>query len=178
MPLYYKSGSSWVEFSSNPYPIGTLYYATKDVSPAPLVGGTWTKVIISSKEELVGYVAEATETDPADLYGYVSNYSFFHDGSKVTGTFTWNQGRTNTNRDIVLFSGLPTVSSPQTVESVNDTDISIREEGQLVLCGNRNFDWGRGYSISISYTSNQMLGGHPSFTNELLNLFFGGGLDG
>lgn len=44
MPLYYKSGSSWVEFSSNPYPIGTLVM-NKDVdtSPAALVGGTWEK---------------------------------------------------------------------------------------------------------------------------------------
>lgn len=163
MPLYYKSGSSWIEFSSNPYPIGTLYYATKDVSPAPLVGGTWTKVIISNKEELVGYVAEA---EGSSYYGDVLNYSFFHDGSKVTGTFTWYQGATGTNGSILLFSGLPTVSSSQTAGSVNgNTNISINVEGQLVLHGNRNLDYGRKYPVSISYTSNQMLGG-ASFVYE------------
>lgn len=178
MPLYYKSGSSWVEFSSNPYPIGTLYYATKDVSPAPLVGGTWTKVITSSKEELVGYVAEAIE-EPSHFYGYVSNYSFFHDGSKVTGTFTWNQGATSSGNRILLFSGLPTVSSSQTAGNISGVaPISIETDGRLILSSDQNLDYRRGYFVSISYTSNQMLGGHPSFTNELLNLFFGGGLDG
>ena len=158
MPLYYKSGSSWIEFSSNPYPIGTLYYATKDVSPAPLVGGTWTKVIISKKEELIGYVAEATDAQYG--YGSVSNYSFFHDGSKVTGTFTWRQGSTAGNQDVLLFSGLPTVSSTQTAGNVNrERSISINTEGQLILHGNRNLDWGSSYLVSISYTSNQMLGG-------------------
>lgn len=48
MPLYYKSGSSWVEFNPNPYPIGTLYYATKDTSPASLVGGNWNKRAMST----------------------------------------------------------------------------------------------------------------------------------
>ena len=164
MPLYYKSGSSWVEFSSNPYPIGTLYYATKDVSPAPLVGGTWTKVVISNKEELTGYVAEATDMD---YWGKVSNYSFFHDGSKVTGTFTWNQGRNSGSAQITLFSGLPTVSSTQTVGRVNgNNSISINTEGQLILHGNRNLDYTRGYPVSISYTSNQMLGGGASFVYE------------
>ena len=157
MPLYYKSGSSWVEFNPNPYPIGTLYYATKDVSPAPLVGGTWTKVIISSKEELAGYVAEATDRE---YYGSVSNYSFFHDGSKVTGTFTWNQGRTSGSQQILLFSGLPTVSSTQTVGRVNgERDISIDTNGNLYLNGNRFSGWNDTFSVSISYTSNQMLGG-------------------
>lgn len=163
MPLYYKSGSSWVEFNPNPYPIGTLYYATKDVSPAPLVGGTWTKVIISSKEELVGYVAEATDRE---YYGSVSNYSFFHDGPKVTGTFTWRQGSTAGNQNVLLFSGLPTVSSSQTVGNVNGKrSISIDTEGQLILHGNRDLDWGSSYFVSISYTSNQMLGG-ASFVYE------------
>ena len=160
MPLYYKSGSSWVEFNPNPYPIGTLYYATKDVSPAPLVGGTWTKVIISSKEELVGYVAEAANAPQYGGYGTVSNYSFFHDGSKVTGTFTWRQGSTSGSRDVLLFSGLPTVSSSQTAGNVNGThNISINTEGELILHGNRNLDYGSNYLVSISYTSNQMLGG-------------------
>ena len=164
MPLYYKSGSFWVEFNPNPYPIGTLYYATKDVSPAPLVGGTWTKVIISSKEELVGYVAEATDTEYG--YGSVSNYSFFHDGSKVTGTFTWNQGRTSGSQQILLFSGLPTVSSTQTVGSVNgERSISIDTSGNLYLNGNRFSGWNDTFPVSISYTSNQMLGG-ASFVYE------------
>lgn len=165
MPLYYKSGSSWIEFSSNPYPIGTLYYATKDVSPAPLVGGTWTKVIISSKEELVGYIAEAIGALSSG-FGIVSNYSFFHDGSKVTGTFTWQQGSMSGSRDVLLFSGLPTVSSPQTVGNVNGKNsISINTEGQLILHGNRNLDYTSKYPVSISYTSNQMLGG-ASFVYE------------
>lgn len=165
MPLYYKSGSSWVEFSSNPYPIGTLYYATKDVSPAPLVGGTWTKVIISSKEELVGYVVEAIE-NPNHFYGYVSNYSFFHDGSKVTGTFTWNQGASSGNRNILLFSGLPTVSSSQAAGNISgDAPILIDTEGRLMLYDDRNLDYGGEYPVSISYTSNQMLGG-ASFVYE------------
>lgn len=158
MPLYYKDNdNTWKEFATNPYPIGTLVSLTKDNSPATLVGGTWTKVVISNTEELIGYVAEAT--DP-DYYGSVSNYSFFHDGSEVTGTFTWNQGRTSGSQQILLFSGLPTVSSTQTVGSVNgENSVSIDTGGNLYLNGNRFSGWNDTFPVSISYTSNQMLGG-------------------
>lgn len=165
MPLYYKSGSSWTEFNPNPYPIGTLYYATKDVSPAPLVGGTWTKGIIDNKGELVGYVAEAT--DPDGAYGYVLNYSFFYSGSKVTGTFTWHQGTSFGGNNILLFSEFPTVSSYQIAGSVNGTqNISINTEGQLVLQSNFGLASRRDYPVSISYTSNQILGTGASFVYE------------
>lgn len=165
MPLYYKDNdNTWKEFATNPYPIGTLVSLTKDNSPATLVGGTWTKVVISNTEELIGYVVEAREQDYG--YGWVSNYSFFHDGSKVTGTFTWNQGSTAGSQDVLLFSGLPTVSSSQTAGTLDrNHTVSINTLGNLVLHGNRNLDWGGQYVVKISYTSNQMLGG-ASFVYE------------
>ena len=165
MPIYYKDNNTWKEFNPNPYPIGTLVSLTKDNSPATLVGGTWTKVIISSKEELVGYVAEAIE-DPSHFYGYVSNYSFFHDGSKVTGNFIWNQGASYSGNRILLFSGLPTVSSSQTAGIISGgATISIETDGRLMLSSDRDLDYRRQYFVSISYTSNQMLGG-ASFVYE------------
>ena len=144
MPLYYKDNdNTWKEFATNPYPIGTLVSLTKDNSPATLVGGTWTKVIISYKEELVGYVVEAIE-NPNHFYGYVSNYSFFHDGSKVTGTFSWNQGASSGNNRILLFSGLPTVSSSQPAGIISgDATISIETDGSLILSSDRKLTSGR-----------------------------------
>ena len=159
MPLYYKQNSSWKEFSPNPYPIGTLYYATKDVSPASLVGGTWKKLDVSSKEELTGIIAEPLPSD----YGSITNFAFYHDGSKVTGTFTYRSGRGSAS-SLLILSGLPTIASAsKVVGSISATSgtcsIVLKQNGELELHDIYNLDWGRTYTTSVSYTTNQTLGG-------------------
>lgn len=158
MPLYYKHNTSWKEFNPNPYPIGTLYYATKDVSPASLVGGTWKKLDVSSKEELTGIVAEPVSSED----GRVTQFAFYHDGSKVTGSFTWRNG--SGSGTVCILSGLPTIASAsQVVGSISATDgtcgILLKQNGELWLQNLNNLDWSRTYTASISYTTNQMLGG-------------------
>ena len=158
MPLYYKQNTSWKEFNPNPYPIGTLYYATKDVSPASLVGGTWKKLDVSSKEELTGIVAKPIASED----GRVTNFAFYHDGSKVTGTFTWRNG--NSSYSVLpILSGLPTIASASKVVgsfsgSSGTCSIVIKQNGELELHDTYNLDWGRTYTTSVSYTTNQMLG--------------------
>ena len=161
MPLYYKQNSSWKEFSPNPYPIGTLYYATKDVSPASLVGGTWKKLDVSSKEELTGIVAKPVSSDN----GRVTQFAFYHDGSKVTGTFTWRNGNSSYTA-LPILSGLPTIASAsKVVGSISEPtthgtcNIVIKQNGELELHDTYNLSWGKSYTASISYTTNQMLGG-------------------
>lgn len=159
MPLYYKQNSSWKEFNPNPYPIGTLYYATKDVSPASLVGGTWKKLNVSSKEELTGIIAELVPSDA----GRVTEFAFYHDGSKVTGTFTWRNGHSGYSV-LSILSGLPTIASAsQVVGSISALDgtcsIVIKQNGELELHDTYNLNWGETYTASVSYTTNQMLGG-------------------
>ena len=159
MPLYYKQNSSWKEFNPNPYPIGTLYYATKDVSPASLVGGTWKKLDVSSKEELTGIVAKPLPSED----GKVTEFAFYHEGSKVTGTFTWRNGNSSYTA-LPILSGLPTIASASQVigyffASSGAASIVIKQNGELELHDTYNLDWGRTYTASVSYTTNQMLGG-------------------
>ena len=158
MPLYYKQNTSWKEFNPNPYPIGTLYYATKDVSPASLVGGTWKKLDVSSKEELTGIIAKPVPSDA----GKVTEFAFYHDGSKVTGTFTWRNGSSSYSQ-LTILSGLPTIASASQVigslvASSGAAGIVIKQNGELELRDTYNLDWGRTYTTSVSYTTNQMLG--------------------
>lgn len=158
MPLYYKQNTSWKEFNPNPYPIGTLYYATKDVSPASLVGGIWKKLDVSSKEELTGIVAESV----ASNIGKLTDFAFYHDGSEVTGTLTW-RNNTGNSYGVYVLSGLPTIASAsQVVGTFSYSDackIVLTREGKILLEGTEILPTYTSYTASVSYTTNQMLGG-------------------
>ena len=158
MPLYYKQNSSWKEFNPNPYPIGTLYYATKDVSPASLVGGTWKKLDVSSKEELTGIIAKPISS----TIGTLTDFAFYHDGSEVTGTITWLNGNA-AGTEVYVLSGLPTVPSSQTIGGFlagrDSCRIYITKQGELVLEDVSVLRRNVSYTTSVSYTTNQILGG-------------------
>lgn len=57
MPLYYKDNdNTWKEFATNPYPVGTIVpNADDDISPAGLVGGTWSKYTTSTLPTIPNY---------------------------------------------------------------------------------------------------------------------------
>lgn len=44
MHLKYKSGSSWVDYNLQVYPVGSVYMSYTSTSPASLFGGTWSAI--------------------------------------------------------------------------------------------------------------------------------------
>lgn len=113
MPLYYKSGSSWIEFSSNPYPIGALAFNDKDVSPASLVGGSWQKAMTGT---VSGIKIES------DSVGSV--YLSFNSNSAITGSITMKSNGRYPKNGEVLASGLPVVYSKTLCGNVSGNVIS------------------------------------------------------
>lgn len=162
MPLYYKSGSSWKEFAPNPYPVGTVYYATKDVSPANLVGGTWAKRSMEdATEALTGL------STPSTSIGRVTSYNLNQTGKQVSGTINWTNGSMALTAATTIMSGLPKVSSNTVCgtmnaysgsgESIATQTLTITTAGDIQMDGNRNlfmaaYSYIRG---NISYTSSE-----------------------
>lgn len=101
MPLYYKSGSSWVEFSSNPYPIGTLVSNVKDVSPATLVGGTWEKAMSGDITSQIKIVYDGIDSLNASVSGT----------SQVTGSFNFKYNSPYYSNGEILASSFPPASN-------------------------------------------------------------------
>ena len=106
MPLYYKSGSSWKEFAPNPYPIGTIVpNADDDISPAGLVGGTWSKYTTSTLPTIPNY-------SPINAYNvslkYISSTQIQCTLS-IQGYFDWSPSG---NYSYELVGGCPLPYSP------------------------------------------------------------------
>lgn len=162
MPLYYKSGSSWKEFAPNPYPVGTVYYATKDVSPANLVGGTWAKRSMEgATETLTGL------STPSTTIGHVTSYNLKQTGKQVSGTINWTNGTKALTATTTIMGGLPKVSSNTTCgtmtaysdsgASLATQTLTITTAGNIQMDGNFNL-FMAGYSYirgNISYTSSE-----------------------
>lgn len=127
MPLYYKSGSSWVEFSSNPYPIGTVVFnQDNDVSPASLVGGTWNKIDSGGTLDIVNHLGSTI----------INNINItLNNRGVVAGSFNVYQGNVFStdkctvidNRwDVILLSGFPIPNN----NIVLKTDVSVGGGGR------------------------------------------------
>lgn len=185
MPLYYKSGSSWVEFSSNPYPIGTLVSNVNNVSPATLVGGTWEKAMSGDITSQIKIVYD----------GINSLNALVDSTSKVTGNFNFEYNSPYYSNGEILASGFPPASGRvragyiSGTVSYNNSSIHISDSlyvetnGNLTVqtTGSLTGEKLLSVSCSISYQAMPFVfewGGHTS-TNVLPSFSVkGGGVNG
>lgn len=126
MPLYYKSGSSWVEFSSNPYPIGTVVFnQDNDVSPASLVGGTWNKIDSGGTLDIVNHL---DSTVIKNINITLNNRGVVTGSFSVYGGFFYTSHCTviDNRWDVILLSGFPIPNN----NIVLKTDVSVSGSGR------------------------------------------------
>ena len=105
--LSYKSGNNWVNFATNPYPIGTVVFnQDNDVSPASLVGGTWNKIdrgtldIVNHLDSTIIKDINITLNDSGAVAGSFNVYS--------GNGFSVSKCTVIDNRwDVILLSGFP-----------------------------------------------------------------------
>lgn len=173
MPLYYKSGSSWIEFSSNPYPIGTLVSNVNNVSPATLVGGTWEKAMSGDITSQIRIVYDGINSLSASASST----------SQVTGDFDFEYNSPYYSNGEILASGFPPASNRvragyiSGTVSYNNNSIHISDSlyvetnGNLTVQTTGSLTGARLLSVSCSINYQAMpfvfeWGGHTS-TNEL-----------
>lgn len=176
MPLYYKSGSSWVEFSSNPYPIGTLVSNVNNVSPATLVGGTWEKAMSGNITSQIKIVYDGINSLNASIDGT----------SKVTGNLYFEYNSPYYSNGEILASGFPPASGRVRVGNISGTvsynnnsihisdSLYVETNGNLTVQTTGSMTGAKLLSVScfIDYQAMPFVfewGGHIS-TNELPNI--------